>query len=250
MDSLQKGEILVQGMILRSVPQGDYDKRLVILTKEKGRITAFAKGARRSKNLLAGKTNPFAFGNFVLGTGSSAYYLKRADISNYFMEMGQDFERNCYGCYLLEFVEYYTREGSSELPMLKLLYQSIRALINDSIPNELVRCIFELKATVLNGEYPEVFHCLKCRKPLQEAYFVTKKGGAFCKDCRQKTDEEIYIDGTVLYTMQYVISTDIEKLYTFVVKDEVLRKFRKIMTSYCRHFIDKEFMSLTLFDDF
>ncbi len=249
MDGTNQGEIIVQGMILRSAPQGDYDKRLVILTKEKGRITVFAKGARRAKNSLAGKTNPFSFGDFHIGAGSSAYYLKNADISNYFMEMSQDYERSCYGFYFLEFAEYYTREGNDELQMLKLLYQSMRALLKGSIPNPLVRYIFELKAMVINGEYPEVFQCMSCEEILKEGYFSVNKSGCVCNTCRLAISDGMYIDASTLYTLQYIITAEIEKLYTFVVKEDVFRKIQTIMTRYRQRYIDCEFKSLVVLEE-
>lgn len=97
----------------------------------------------------------------------------QAKASNYFHELSGDFEGACYGFYFCELAEYYTREANDELQMLKLLYQSLRALCKPNIPNELIRYIYELKVLVVNGECPPDFGQLDiCESTLYTLQYI------------------------------------------------------------------------------
>ena len=109
-------------MILSALPIGEYDKRVVILSRERGKLSAFAKGARRPNSMLVGTTSPFLFGTFTLYEGRSSYTMQQAEIQNYFGELRTDIEAVSYGFYFLEFAEYVTRENNDETEILKLLY--------------------------------------------------------------------------------------------------------------------------------
>ena len=146
--------IWVTGIILKQSPIGEYDRRISLLTKERGKLSAFAKGARRSGSRLAAATAPFVFGKFKLYEGRSSYTLAEADVQNYFEELREDYIGACYGMYFAEVADYYTRENNDEKEMLKLLYQSLKALCAPSLPDPLVRCVYELRAIAVNGEFP------------------------------------------------------------------------------------------------
>lgn len=239
--------IKVTGMVLSAMAIGDYDKRLVILTKEKGKLVAFAKGARRQNSSFMAGSRPFSFGEFTLYEGRNSYHVMNMQISNYFSEISEDFYTTYYGFYFLELAEYYGRENVEAAEMLLLLYQSMRALLKPSLPNALIRCVFELKVLRINGEYPQVFQCVHCGKE-EVVGFSTKGNGMFCEQCQTLFEDGILVDASVVYAMQYIISTQVEKLYTFTVTEPVLNTLRKVMDSYRKKMIEKEFKSLEILD--
>lgn len=208
-------QVSVTGMILKAEPIGEYDRRVVILTRERGKIAAFARGARKQGSRLLASTNPFCFGRFVLYEGKSSYSIAETVISNYFEELRTDYELAYFGMYFLEVMDYYTRENSDEKEMLKLLYQSLRALLHKGLANELVQYIFEIKALSLNGEYPG------------------------------PPEQEVFLDST-LYALSYIVNTGVEKLYTFTVTENVLMELSHIAEIYRKRFVDKRFKSLEI----
>ena len=125
-----KEKIELKGIILGSSPVKDYDKRLVLLTKERGKITAFANGARKMNSALSGISEPFNFGTFTLYEGYDAYRFVGGDISEYFSDVKNDIEGICYGSYFCEVLEYLCVEGVGDANILNLLYLSLKALAN------------------------------------------------------------------------------------------------------------------------
>lgn len=217
MPNYSPGPVMVTGMILSSSPCADYDRRVVILTKERGKITAFAKGARRQGSRLLADTDKFCFGNFKMYEGRTAYNLVETSITKYFEELREDFEGACLGQYFLEFADYYTRENNDETEMLKLLYQSIKAVCKPTLDNRLVRVIYEIKSIVVNGEFPGI-------------------------------PADIKLSESASYSVDFIVRTPVEKLYTFAVSDSVLEELCRLSEIYRKRFIDRRLKSLDLLE--
>ncbi len=239
---------MLTGMVLSAAPIGDYDKRVVLLTRERGKISGFARGARRQNSALLAATKPFSFGVFECYEGRGSYQITQAEIRNYFADLARDCETACLGTYFLEFADYYAREGTDEGELLTLLYLSLRALENPRLPKELVRCVYELRAMVINGEYPQVFACAACGSTEHLTSYSHRRNGVLCQDCAMEKGAAAILPST-LYAMQYVISAPIAKLYTFTVTDEVLREFARIQNRFRDAIIDKKFRSLAVLEE-
>lgn len=238
--------VTVTGIVLATMPIGDYDKRLTILTKERGKINAFAKGARKPNSALLACSQPFTFGEFMLYEGRTSYNIQSVNIHNYFGELRNDMKMVYYGLYFCEFIDYMTREGNDETENLKLLYQSLRALMNEKIGIELVRYIFELKLIAINGEAPQVFECVKCGETAGLDVFSVELGGLLCQGCRRCAHDGMKVLESTVYTMQFILSTKVEKLYSFTVNDDVFREFKRLMDRYRETYIDHKLKTLEL----
>lgn len=208
----------VTGMVLKSIPVGEYDRAVTILTTEKGKISAFARNARKQNNRFMAAVSPFCFGKFRLYAGRNSYTMAEAEISNYFEELRGDLEGACYGMYFLEIADYYTRENNDDAEMLKLLYQSLRALLHRNLDNRLVRCVYECKAMAVNGEFPGV-----------------------------PSDREL--SESAVYTLEFVAATPVEKLYTFAVTEPVLSELRDVSKQYREKIWGHHFKSLEMLEN-
>lgn len=220
---------------------GEYDKRLVILSKEKGKISAFAKGARKQNSALLACSQAFVFGEFQVYEGRTANTIVSAEVKDYFLPLREDLTLMSYASYFCELAGYYCSENNDELPMLKLLYQTLRILGKKLLPCDLVRAVYELKAITINGEGPQVFECVHCGKTSETYSFSAEQGGVLCETCaRHRWPLQV----STVYAMQYIVSKEIEKLYSFSVNNSVKEELIRVMKEYYQYHISYHFKSL------
>ena len=209
---------VIKGLIIKVEPIGEYDRRIVMLTDDRGKISAFAKGARRTNSKLMSGTNLFCFGEYALFSGRNSYSVNDVKVINYFSFMREDFESAYYGMYFAEIADYYCRENLDDRDMLTLLYQALRALESDRFDNRLVRACFEIKAVCLQGEFGGV-----------------RDNARFAPD--------------TLYAVDYIVNTPPAKLFSFDVKPDILGELVLVGRDAVRYNIDVPIKSAEILDD-
>jgi DNA repair protein RecO (recombination protein O) len=237
-------EIVVTGIVLYTSLVNEYDKRLVMLTKERGKITVFANGARRPNSVIRAASQSYVMGRFTVTPGRDVYTLHQAEVQEYFSEISLDMEKLCYAAYFCEFMSYYTREGDRCKDNLNLLYFTLKALVAENMSYPLIRYAYEVRLMDIEGQGIHAFSCVKCGSKEKLMYFDAKSGGFLCGDCAAGLKVKRRISPTLIYTVQYIMSTPVNKLYNFTLKDEAFDELVQVVDSFREEYIDKTFKSL------
>lgn len=235
----------VTGIVLSVFPIGENDRRITILTKERGKIQVFARGCRKPNHPLFGVTQPLVYGEFMITEGRNASYLNSAEGKDYFPGLKTDLDGIYYSTYFAELAEYFTVEGMDERNTLNLLFVTFRAMEKGKVSLPLIRRIFEYRILQYYGIGLEVFHCLGCGKEDGLTELSLENGGVFCEECRAGIREErfhsIQLHPAVLYALQYVASVPLNQLYTFELKEEIFAEFSWIVNHFMRIHVEHTF---------
>ena len=93
-----------------------------------------------------------------------------------------------------------------------------------------------------------MFSCTQCGKKEGLKLFSMFRAGMVCEECKIKAKDGLILHPSTLYTLQYIISTEVEKLYTFVVSEEVLAEIRMVMDRWRERYLDKTMKSLEILE--
>ena len=211
------------GMILSATTMGEYDKRVVILTKEDGRFSAFARGARRPKSSLSAVTEPFCFGEYQIFRGRDSASIEEASVTNFFPELRTDLDRLYMGMYFCEVADYFTREGMRAASELELLYRSLLALSDGAVQMRLLRRVYELRMLMLSGYSPYYDEEQKCWVDDISAWKLSESAS---------------------YTVGQILTKPVRALYSFDVSDSVLAELERVIGAFFKRNTDKKFKSL------
>jgi DNA repair protein RecO (recombination protein O) len=180
------GLFRTQGIVLRARELGEHDRLVTLYTRELGKVTAVARGARRVRSRFGGALELFTLGD-ALGferDGRDLLRLDHFDIRRSFSRLREDLDRLGQGARIVEAVTRLSGERDPHPPSFALLLRALRAL--ETGPPALVQLAFVLRWLDLTGHRPRLDRCLSCGRPTgtTAVAFAPDQGGVVCGTCR------------------------------------------------------------------
>ena len=151
----------IRGIVIKETFSGDSDKYIIIFAKDIGKVSVFAKGARKLKSKFLAGTALFTYGDFIVKESRGKYYLDSVDIIENFYGLRNDIFTLAYGTYFLEILDKSVPNGISENLLLLLLLKSLQKLVKTE-NKELISSTFVLKLISFLGFFPSLKNCVYC----------------------------------------------------------------------------------------
>lgn len=148
-------------IVLRRLAYGETDKILTLYSRERGRFSAIAKGARKPISRLSGATEVLTLTRFGLATGKSLDVVSQAEIKESFPRLRSDLNRLAHALYLADLVDHSVEDHESNPILYDLLIAGLYLLQRDIAP-ELVARWFEVQLIQDLGYAPDFAVCGVC----------------------------------------------------------------------------------------
>jgi DNA repair protein RecO (recombination protein O) len=175
-------------IVVRTVDYGESDRVVTLLSRDRGKLSAIARGARKSRRRFGAGLGLFGIGEAGLSgrPGAELETLESFDVTRGFPHLPLDVAKLAHASYACELSRELVPPHQPEPALFDLLVALLAHLDAETPRAETLR-VFELKVLETVGLRPALDRCGRCGDPagLDEAgqVFDVRRGGVVCGPC-------------------------------------------------------------------
>jgi DNA repair protein RecO (recombination protein O) len=243
-----------EAILLRSVDYGESDRIVHLLTVDSGRLTAIAKGARRSQRRFPGTLDVFNHLSIRgrLRPRASMAFLEGARLLDPFLGLRRDVARYAMASFLTEILDRLSPEGikGDEAEHLFVYARESLALLESLRPNATLRLLLELRAFEALGLRPEFGRCVRCGRVPDErvsdrhpVHFHVADGGLVCAACGLRLDGLIPVEFGTLRVLDAGLACPIDELSKIELPSHSMEEAARLVFRFQRFHVGIEMRS-------
>ena len=253
----------VDGLVVRETESGENDKRITLLTADKGKITVLAKGARSLKSKYMNAISLFTYGNYEITERAGYSWFGGGSVIEPFYSIRDDIDRLALASYIVDVAGELSGAEEPAEELLRLTLNTLYAIANDLKPHSLIKAVYELRAMTMSGYMPMLEECGLCNKDRAETFYLDIMNGMLkCDECihRLNSSKELTVaeDGAsillaplsyrALSAARYITEAPLAKVMSFTLDEEHMRMLAKMSETYLLNHLEKNFSSLDFYN--
>ena len=233
-----------EGIVLKSMEYEEADKIVTIFTKDYGKITAIAKGVRKTKSKFGSSLEILTHSVFLFYKGRNIDIVSQTEILESFFSTSKEVIKFAFAVNCVEMVNKLTEEREINTGLFNLLKEVLHGLRKANDP-KLLTLSFKWQTISLLGYRPSINHCCRCNKSVKdqkEMYFNIKEGGLQCNNCVAE-DKEGCINVSLYFVklLRKILITHLSTISNATIPDNKMKELEKITNIYIGYHSEKSF---------
>ncbi len=234
-----------EAIVIRRSDFGEADRMLTLYSKEFGKISAIAKGARKPQSRKTGHVELFMRSKFFVAKGRNLDIVTQAEMIDSYAGIRADLMRVSYASYAVELLDRFTVEEDRHTGIYDLLANTLSRLA--ALDNlGLTTRYFELHLLSLVGFRPQLYQCVSCTEAIveEDQYFSPDMGGFLCPNCRDVDRRAVPVSASAVKVLRYLQTRKWDTVKHLHLRAERQRELERIMRKYILHTLERELKSV------
>lgn len=233
-----------EGIVLKSMEYEEADKIVTIYTKDYGKITAIAKGVRKTKSKFGSSLEILTYSIFLIYKGRNIDIVSQTEILESFFSTSKEIIKFAFAANCVEIVNKLTEEREINIGLFNLLKEVLHYLRETNDP-KLLTLSFKWQTMLILGYRPSLNHCCRCNKSTEdqkEMYFNIREGGLVCNNCISEDKEEcIQVYLYFIKLVRKILITPLSTISNATIPDKKTKELEKITDLYIAYHSEKSF---------
>lgn len=236
-------DIVVNGIVLSSMPYKEKDRLIQIFTVELGKITGILRGVSSPKAKLKFASQPFCFAKFELTSSKDMYIVKGAELIDTFFDLTVDYDNYCLSSSMLEICSIILKPNIIAEKIFIGLMRTLQNIVYRSINCKLAVTKFYLFVLDVIGYGLNFSTCDNCgMKFIGEIKFNQETGTFRCSAC----SGGVKIESRDFMSLKIISSTDFDRLNTIKINDMALNNCFNLLVKDISERLNFKIKSLNL----
>lgn len=230
-----------RSIILKNRDLRESDGLLTIFSEKEGKITATAKGIKKTRSSLRGCVQPFCHSLLFYSRGREIDLITQGKIINFFGNSREDINRTLYSMYLMELLD---KSLMERVPLPDLYDTAVRILelINEEGLNLMLIRYFESRLLVNLGYKPVVSQCVLCgSRELTDLNFSLVDGGLLCSSCLQPGGSYLGLRGESVALIKLCCEGPLKAVQRVKPSPAAMQQLEVFLERYLEYHLERRF---------
>lgn len=242
---MRERQYQVTAIVLKRSDVGEADRLLTLLTLQRGKLRAVAKGARKPSARKTGHVELFNAVELQIAVAREIDMVIQAQTVEPFLRLRGDLDRLSYAYYFAELIDRLVQEEIEQHEIYDLMFDALHWLETTEHLGRTAR-YFEMQLLDALGYRPQLQVCIQSKEELlpEENFFSPEAGGILKPQYRDMYRDSISVPVNALKVLRYLQNRSFVEIEQLKLSPQVESEVEAILHYYVTHLLERNLKSV------